>query len=118
MAGLSIDDVDQAQIYDCYTFTVVITLEDYGFCPRERGAISWPAEPSVRGGVAAADQHRRRAAQRLLPLGRHPALRSGHTGPRSGRHRQEARNSVIMVSGNGGILDHHGTLILSPHRRP
>jgi len=24
---------------------------------------------------------------------------------------------VILVSGNGGILDHHSTLVLSPHEK-
>jgi hypothetical protein len=33
----------------------------------------------------------------------------------AGGDRQVARNDVILVSGNGGILDHHSSLILSPH---
>lgn len=32
MAGVSIADVDLAQIYDCFTITTLITLEAYGFC--------------------------------------------------------------------------------------
>jgi hypothetical protein len=32
-----------------------------------------------------------------------------------GGERQVDRRDVILVSGNGGILDHHATLILSPH---
>src|SRR5439155_7136140 len=37
MAGIGVDDVTQAQLYDCYTFTVLITLEDYGFCEKGEG---------------------------------------------------------------------------------
>ena len=34
MAGLKVKDVDVAELYDCYTFTVLMTLEDYGFCAK------------------------------------------------------------------------------------
>ncbi|MGH2726526.1 MAG: thiolase family protein, partial [Actinomycetota bacterium] len=34
MAGIEPDDVDVAQFYDCFTSTVLITIEDYGFCKR------------------------------------------------------------------------------------
>ena len=30
---------------------------------------------------------------------------------------RQAPNDLILVSGNGGALDSHGTLLLSPHRR-
>jgi acetyl-CoA acetyltransferase len=117
MAGLSIDEVDQAQIYDCYTFTVAITLEDYGFCAKGDGG------PFVASGVL--------GPEGSLPTNTGGGQLSGYylwgTTPLSeaviqgrgqGGSRQAARNDVIMVSGNGGILDYHGTLILSPHRKP
>ena len=31
MADITLDDVDACQIYDCFTYTVEITLQDYGF---------------------------------------------------------------------------------------
>ena len=31
-AGLTPADIDVREIYDCYTYTAMITLEDYGFC--------------------------------------------------------------------------------------
>jgi acetyl-CoA C-acetyltransferase len=36
MAGIGPGDVDMASIYDCYTITVLMSLEDAGFC--EKGA--------------------------------------------------------------------------------
>ena len=31
MAEITTDDIDACQIYDCFTYTVEITLQDYGF---------------------------------------------------------------------------------------
>jgi len=36
-AGLTPADVDTIQIYDSFTITVLITLEDLGFCPKGQG---------------------------------------------------------------------------------
>ncbi|MEV5410971.1 acetyl-CoA acetyltransferase [Thermopolyspora sp. NPDC052614] len=36
-AGLGPQDIDVAQLYDCFTITVLMQLEDYGFCPRGEG---------------------------------------------------------------------------------
>ncbi len=40
MAGLSRADVDVASIYDCYTITVLMSLEDAGFCAKGKG-MAW-----------------------------------------------------------------------------
>ncbi len=36
-AGITHDDVDVAQIYDSFTYTVLVTLEDLGFCEKGEG---------------------------------------------------------------------------------
>lgn len=36
-AGLGPEDVDTAQIYDCFTITTLVQLEDYGFCEKGEG---------------------------------------------------------------------------------
>jgi len=37
-SGLTIKDMDFAQLYDCYSVTVIIALEDIGCCPKGEGA--------------------------------------------------------------------------------
>ena len=36
-AGLGPADVDVAQLYDCFTITVLMQLEDWGFCKKGEG---------------------------------------------------------------------------------
>ncbi len=37
MAGISINDIDVAQTYDCFTIMVLLTLEAWGFCKKGEG---------------------------------------------------------------------------------
>ncbi len=37
MAGVGVEDVDFAELYDCFTIVPIVTLEDYGFCKKGEG---------------------------------------------------------------------------------
>ncbi|HEX4658276.1 MAG TPA: thiolase family protein [Streptosporangiaceae bacterium] len=117
MAGVTVADVDVCEIYDCYTFTVIITLEDYGFCEKgEGGALASTGALAPGGAVptnTGGGQLSAYYAWGMTPLSEAVIQARGHGGDR-----QVARHDVVLVSGNGGILDHHATLIVGPERRP
>jgi acetyl-CoA acetyltransferase len=114
MAGLRIEDVDVVELYDCYTFTALISLEDYGFCGKGEGG------PFVASGVLGPDgklpvntgggQLSSYYLWGMTPLSEGVIQARGQAG-----ERQVADHDVVLVSGNGGVLDHHCTLILSPN---
>ena len=41
-AGVTPADIKYVSIYDSFTITVLITLEDLGFCEKGKGGASWP----------------------------------------------------------------------------
>ena len=84
MAGVSVRDIDVRELYDCFTYTTLITLEDYGFCAKGEGG-PFAASGALGPGGEPADQHRRRRAVVVLHVGHDPAVRGGDPGPRPGR---------------------------------
>jgi acetyl-CoA acetyltransferase len=111
MAGAGIADVDVAQLYDCYTYTVVITLEDYGFCGKGDGGPFAASGVLGPGGKLALNTGGGELSGYYLwgmtPLSEAVIQARGQAG-----ERQVERHDVVLVSGNGGVLDHHATLVL------
>jgi acetyl-CoA acetyltransferase len=114
MAGAGVDEIGLAMLYDCFTITVLIELEDLGFCkPGEAGGFV------ESGGIALGG---------ALPVNTHGGLLShGHPGRPGGifhiieavrqlrgecGERQVESLARALVHGNGGILSTHATLIL------
>ena len=113
MAGITTADVDVCELYDCYTYTVVITLEDYGFCAKGEGGefvasgVLGPggALPTNTGGGQLSGYYLWGAT----PLSEAVIQTRGHGGDR-----QVPDHDIVLMSGNGGILDFHSTVIMSP----
>jgi acetyl-CoA acetyltransferase len=114
MAGISIRDVDVLQAYDCYTYTVLVTLEDYGFCAKGEGGPFVASGALGPGGSLPANTGGGQLSAYYMwgmtPLSEGIIQARGHGG-----ERQADKHDVVLVTGNGGILDHHSTLVLSPH---
>ena len=104
------------KIYDCYTFTVLLTLEDYGFCAKGEGGPFVASGALDPGGSLPVNTGGGQLSAYYL-WGATPLSEAVIQGRGQGGDRQAPRNDLILVSGNGGILDYHGTLILSPHRK-
>lgn len=114
MAGLGASDMDFAQLYDCFTPTVLVELEDLGFCAKGEGG-EFAASGALRPGGA-------------LPVNTHGGLLShchpGNPGSMFAltesvwqlRHtageRQVADARHALVHAQGGIMSSHTTLIL------
>jgi acetyl-CoA acetyltransferase len=114
MAGVRPADIDVAELYDCFTITVIAELEDLGFCPKGEGG------RFVEGG--------RIRLGGELPVTTHGGLLSAvHPGLAGGMfhvveavrqlrgecgERQVPDAELALAHGNGGIIGIHCTLVL------
>jgi acetyl-CoA C-acetyltransferase len=114
MAGLERSEVDIASIYDCYTITVLMTLEDAGFCGKGEG-MAWVKSRDLtfagdfplntaggqlsfgQAGMAGGMHHVVDAARQVMG-------RSGDA--------QVAECNTAFVSGTGGIMSEQVALLL------
>jgi acetyl-CoA acetyltransferase len=112
MAGTTLDEIDVIEVYDCYTFTVLVTLEDYGFVPKGEGGPAL-AEPGVLGPGATLKVNTGGGELSAFYMwGMTPVHEAVVQARGQGGDRQAARHDRVLVSGNGGVLDYHSTLIL------
>jgi acetyl-CoA acetyltransferase len=116
MAGITIDDIDIRELYDCYTYTVLVTLEDYGFIEKgEGGRFVETGALGPRGSLPTNTGGGHLSSFYLW--GATPLYESVVQARGDGGERQVPNHDFVLCSGNGGILDHHSTLILSPNPR-
>ena len=115
MAGLRAADMDFAQLYDCFTPTVLVELEDLGFCGKGEGGDFVDSGALGPGGA--------------LPVNTHGGLlshcHSGNPGSMFAltesvtqlRHAAGERQVIdarhALVHAQGGIMSSHTALILS-----
>lgn len=110
MAGVRPADIDVAQIYDCFSVAVIMTLEDYGFC--EKGK----AHDFVRDGqIEFGGRLPVNTSGGLLSETGMPGMQLIHEGVRQMRGTaalQVPHAKVCAVSNQGGAMHTHATLVL------
>lgn len=110
MAGIARKDIDVAQLYDCFTVTPLLTLEDYGFfAPGQAAAFAGA------GGLALDGDLPLNTSGGLLSETGTPGLQLVIEGVRQMRGNavsQIAGARHCLVSNQGGTMHTHATLIL------
>ena len=112
MAGVEPGDIDTAQIYDCFTYTLLVTLEDYGFAPKgdggpwiQSGALDLHGDlPTNTSGGQLSEGYTQGMLQIVEAVRQ---LRHAY-----GPDRQVPGCELAIVSGYGGLMVAHATLIL------
>ncbi|MCE2391751.1 MAG: acetyl-CoA acetyltransferase, partial [Proteobacteria bacterium] len=56
-AGVEPADIDVAELYDCFTYSVIVQLEDYGFCAKGEGGAYAASGALERGGELPVNTH-------------------------------------------------------------
>jgi acetyl-CoA acetyltransferase len=105
-AGLGTGDVDSAQLYDAFTITPILFLEDLGFCAKGEGG------PMVESGALRPGG--------LLPTNtnggglsyQHPGMNGMLMVIEAVRRLRETEDEVALVHGNGGVLSTQCTALL------
>jgi acetyl-CoA acetyltransferase len=115
-AQIELADVDILELYDCYTYTVLVTLEDYGFCEKGEGGAFVADGKLAPGGSLPCNTGGGQLSSYYMwgftPLSEGVLQARGQAG-----ERQVGRHDHVLVSGNGGVLNYHSTTILGRHQR-
>ena len=114
MAGIELRDIDICELYDCYTYTVLVTLEDYGFCEKGEGG-SFVADGKLGPGGSLPTNTGGGELSAYYMWGFTPLSEGIVQARGQGEARQVEKHDLVLVSGNGGILNYHSTTILGKH---
>ncbi len=114
MAGVVHKDIDLISVYDCYTITVLITLEDAGFCAKGRGGAFVEGHDFTYRGDLPLNTH---GGQ--LSFGQ-PGLAGGMSHVteavrqlRGDAGERQVQCQLAYVNGNGGIMSEQVSLVLA-----
>ena len=115
MAGVGPAEIDICELYDCYTYTVIVTLEDYGFCKKGEGGAFVEDGKLGPGGELPTNTGGGQLSSFYM-WGMTPMSEAVIQARGQGGIRQVPKNDLVLCTGNGGVLNYHASLVLSPHR--
>jgi acetyl-CoA C-acetyltransferase len=114
MAGLEREDVDLASVYDCYTITVLMTLEDAGFCAKGEG-MRWVTDHDLthRGDFPVNTAGGQLSfGQAGMAGGMHHVVDGARQVMGRAGEAQVPECHTAFVTGNGGIMSEQVALLL------
>ncbi len=114
MAELQRSNVDMASIYDCYTITALMTLEDAGFCGKGDG-MAWLTEHDLtfRGDFPINTAGGQLSfGQAGMAGGMHHVVDGARQVMGRAGDAQVADCNIAFVTGNGGIMSEQVALVL------
>jgi acetyl-CoA C-acetyltransferase len=114
MASVDRGDVDMISVYDCYTITVLMTIENAGFCPLGDGAKFVTEHDLTYAGDFPCNTHGGQLSFGQAGLAGGMSHVCDATRQVMGRcdENQVADCNTAFVSGNGGIMSEQVALIL------
>ena len=114
MSGLKPHDVDLASLYDCYTITVLLTLEDAGFCGKGEGPKFVEEHDLTYKGDFPMNTHGGQLSfgQSGLAGGMSHVTEAYLQMTGRAGDRQLKRCDAVFVNGNGGIMSEQVSLVL------
>ncbi|MBS1881400.1 MAG: thiolase family protein [Actinobacteria bacterium] len=110
MAGIVPAQVDVAQLYDCFSITPLMTLEDYGFCAKGEGGSF-----AESGAIGLGGELPLNTSGGLLSETGMPGMQMVIEGVRQIRGTAPSQvdgAGICVVSGQGGVMHTHATLVL------
>jgi acetyl-CoA acetyltransferase len=115
MADVTVGDIDVCELYDCFSYTTIVLLEDLGFCPKGEGGRFVMEGHIAPGGTIPTNTGGGQLSgyylQGMTPLTEAVIQLRG-----DGGDRQVAGARTALVHNHGGVLEHHACAVLTTDR--
>ncbi|HEY7268378.1 MAG TPA: thiolase family protein [Dehalococcoidia bacterium] len=113
MAGIKRSDIDACELYDCYTITALLTIEDAGFCAKGDGARFINEHDLTFKGNFPVNTHGGQLSfgQAGLAGGMSQVVEGARQIMRKANGNQMAKCDTVFVSGTGGVMSEQAALI-------